>query len=138
LAQQPVHRSNWVLTPHSGEAGRLLDCRYQQIDANRFQTVQQLVEKYGGVTLLKGAGSLIADDNAVNLCPYGNAGMATAGMGDTLAGIMAGLVAQFGLSLATASQAVAIHALAGDKAAEAGERGLIATDLLIPLRALLN
>jgi NAD(P)H-hydrate epimerase len=59
-------------------------------------------------------------------------------MGDTLAGIMAGLVAQFGLSLATASQAVAIHALAGDKAAEAGERGLIATDLFLPLRSLLN
>lgn len=138
LAQQPVQRNNWILTPHSGEAGRLLDCRYQQIDANRFQSVQQLVEKYGGVAVLKGAGSLIADDNAVNLCPYGNAGMASAGMGDTLAGIMAGLVAQFGLSLATASQAVAIHALAGDKAAEAGERGLIATDLFIPLRTLLN
>ena len=138
LAQQPVSRPNWVLTPHSGEAGRLLACDYSQIDANRFQAVQQLVEKYGGVALLKGAGSLIADDNAVNLCPYGNAGMATAGMGDTLAGIIAGLVAQFGLNLGLVSQAVTIHALAGDKAAEAGERGLIATDLLVPLRALLN
>jgi len=88
--------------------------------------------------LLKGVGSLIADKNCVNLCPYGNAGMATAGMGDTLAGIMAGLVAQFGLSLATASQAVVVHALAGDMAAEAGERGLIATDLLPHLRVLLN
>ena len=88
--------------------------------------------------MLKGAGSLIADDNAVNLCAYGNAGMATAGMGDTLAGIIAGLVSQFGLNLGLVSQAVTIHALAGDKAAEAGERGLIATDLLMPLRALLN
>lgn len=138
LAQQPVRRNNWILTPHSGEAGQLLASDYSQIDANRFQVVQQLVEKFGGVALLKGAGSLIADDNAVNLCPYGNAGMATAGMGDTLAGIIAGLASQFGLNLGLVSQAVTIHALAGDKAAEAGERGLIATDLLVPLRALLN
>ena len=128
----------WILTPHGGEAGRLLSCAYQLIEQNRFQSVKQLVELYGGVVVLKGAGSLIADDNTVNLCPYGNAGMATAGMGDTLAGIMAGLVAQFGLSLETASQAVAVHALAGDIAAKAGERGLIATDLLVPLRGLLN
>jgi NAD(P)H-hydrate epimerase len=64
--------------------------------------------------------------------------MATAGMGDTLAGIMAGLVAQFGLSLETVTKAVLAHALAGDVAAQAGERGLLATDLLNPLRVLLN
>ena len=138
LAQQPTQRDNWILTPHGGEAGRLLACDHQHVDNNRFESVQQLVARYGGVVLLKGVGSLIADKNCVNLCPYGNAGMATAGMGDTLAGIMAGLVAQFGLSLATASQAVVVHALAGDMAAEAGERGLIATDLLPHLRVLLN
>ncbi len=138
LAQQPTTRTNWILTPHGGEAGRLLNCAYQLIEQNRFESVQQLVALYGGVAVLKGAGSLIADENTVNLCPYGNAGMATAGMGDTLAGIMAGLVAQFGLSLETASQAVAVHALAGDIAAQAGERGLIATDLFVPLRGLLN
>jgi len=138
LAKQPHRHKNWVLTPHAGEAGRLLQTNSQSIQAQRMASVQQLVAIYGGVVLLKGAGSLVADENTVNLCPYGNAGMATAGMGDTLAGIMAGLIAQFGLSLHTVTQAVVAHALAGDAAAQAGERGLLATDLLTPLRALLN
>ncbi len=138
LAQQPNHRTNRVLTPHAGEAARLLATDNLSIQRHRLASIQQLVALYGGVVLLKGAGSLIADEQTVNLCPYGNAGMATAGMGDTLAGIMGGLIAQFGLSLNTVSKAVLAHALAGDKAAEAGERGLLATDLLQPLRGLLN
>lgn len=138
LAQEPQTKNNWVLTPHAGEAGRLLSINSQSIQAQRLASVQQLVTTYGGIALLKGAGSLVANQDSVNLCPYGNAGMATAGMGDTLAGIMAGLVAQFGLSLHTVTQAVVAHALAGDAAAQAGERGLLATDLLTPLRALLN
>ncbi len=138
LAKQPHTNANWVLTPHAGEAGRLLNTNNQSIQAQRLVSVQQLVATYGGIALLKGAGSLVANKNSVNLCPYGNAGMATAGMGDTLAGIMAGLTAQFGLSLHTVTQAVVAHALAGDAAAQAGERGLLATDLLTPLRALLN
>lgn len=138
LAQQPNHCANRVLTPHAGEAARLLATTNQQIQQHRLDSIQQLIARYGGVVLLKGAGSLIADEQMVNLCPYGNAGMATAGMGDTLAGIMGGLIAQFGLSLSTVSNAVVVHALAGDKAAVEGERGLLATDLLVPLRGLLN
>lgn len=138
LVQQPQSKQNWVLTPHAGEAGRLLRSNSQIIQQNRLANVQQLVATYGGIALLKGAGSLVANVNAVNLCPYGNAGMATAGMGDTLAGIMAGLVAQFGLSLDVVTKAVLAHALAGDAAAQAGQRGLLATDLLVPLRVLLN
>ena len=136
LAQEPDSNPQRVLTPHPGEAARLLDDN--DIQAHRLSAVQQLHTRYGGVVLLKGAGSLIADADAVKLCPYGNAGMASAGMGDTLAGIMGGLIAQFGLSLAVVSQAVLAHALAGDMAAEQGERGLLATDLLPPLRVLLN
>jgi NAD(P)H-hydrate epimerase len=138
LAQQPQHKTNWVLTPHSGEAGRLLAKPYQQINQQRLASVESLVANYGGIALLKGAGSLVANQQQINLCPYGNAGMATAGMGDTLAGIMAGLVAQFGLSLEIVTKAVLAHALAGDVAAQVGERGLLATDLLSPLRVLLN
>lgn len=138
LAQQAQHKRHWVLTPHAGEAARLLHIDSQTIEQDRLQSVQKLVANYGGIALLKGAGSLIANDKIVNLCPYGNAGMATAGMGDTLAGIMAGLVAQFGLNLDVVSKAVVAHALAGDMAAQVGQRGLLATDLLVPLRVLLN
>lgn len=138
LAQQPYKKNNWVLTPHAGEAGRLLSVDSDVIQAQRLQSVQQLVATYGGIALLKGAGSLMADGTDVDLCPYGNAGMATAGMGDTLAGIMAGLVAQFGLSRDTVTKAVVAHALAGDEAAKYGQRGLLATDLLVPLRRLIN
>lgn len=138
LAQQPQHKNNWVLTPHAGEAELLLAKPYQHVNQQRLSSVEQLVENYGGIALLKGAGSLVANEQQVNVCPYGNAGMATAGMGDTLAGIMAGLVAQFGLSLDTVTKAVVAHALAGDVAAQAGERGLLATDLLPPLKTILN
>ncbi|MCP5174769.1 MAG: NAD(P)H-hydrate dehydratase [Moraxellaceae bacterium] len=138
LAQQPQQKANWVLTPHAGEAGRLLQRTSDMIENDRLTSVQQLQQKYGGVALLKGAGSLIAGAELVNLCPYGNAGMATAGMGDTLAGIMAGLVAQFGLNVDIVTKAVVAHALAGDMAAQSGQRGLLATDLLVPLRVLLN
>ena len=138
LAQQPQQNTNWVLTPHAGEAGRLLQITSHMIDSDRLTSVQQLQQKYGGVALLKGAGSLVASAELVNLCPYGNAGMATAGMGDTLAGIMAGLVAQFGLNVDIVTKAVVVHALAGDMAAQSGQRGLLATDLLVPLRVLLN
>ena len=138
LAQQPRQKENWVLTPHAGEAGRLLSIDSSAIQSARLPSVQQLVASYGGIALLKGAGSLVADATDVDLCPYGNAGMATAGMGDTLAGIMAGLVAQFGLSRDTVIKAVLAHALAGDEAAKHGQRGLLATDLLVPLRRLVN
>lgn len=138
LAQQPYKKNNWVLTPHAGEAGRLLSVDSNSIQSARLSSVQQLVATYGGIALLKGAGSLVADEAGVDLCPYGNAGMATAGMGDTLAGIMAGLVAQFGLNRHAVTQAVVAHALAGDEAAKQGQRGLLATDLLAPLRRLVN
>lgn len=138
LAQEPNIKANRVLTPHAGEAARLLALANHEIQHDRWSAVQRLVATYGGVVLLKGAGSLVADSRQIKLCPFGNPGMATAGMGDTLAGIMGGLIAQFGLDLPVVSKAVLAHALAGDMAAEKGERGLLATDLLEPLRSLLN
>lgn len=138
LAQEPDLNTHRVLTPHAGEAARLLGGSNHDIQQNRLSAIQHLLAAYGGVVLLKGAGSLVADAHAIKLCPYGNAGMATAGMGDTLAGIMGGLIAQFGMDLPVVSKAVLAHALAGDIAAEKGERGLLATDLLAPLRILLN
>jgi NAD(P)H-hydrate repair Nnr-like enzyme with NAD(P)H-hydrate dehydratase domain len=98
-----------------------------------------LQEWFGGAVILKGVGSLIHDGNRISVCPYGNPGMSTAGMGDVLSGVLGGLLGQ-GLGVAEAAKlAVTMHALAGDRAvAMPGERGLIATDLIPHLRKLAN
>lgn len=139
LAQQPARRDNWVLTPHPGEAARLLQCSSANINADRFDAVRELAARYGGVAVLKGAGSLIVTAAApVAVCTAGNPGMASGGMGDVLTGVIAALLAQ-GLSLFDAARSgVLAHALAGDAAAIEGERGLLASDLFSHLRRLVN
>jgi hydroxyethylthiazole kinase-like uncharacterized protein yjeF len=131
LAQQPDKRSERILTPHPGEAARLLGLSTAEVQQDRIAAAQALHNRFGGVAILKGAGSLIAAPDGISLCPFGNPGMGSGGMGDLLAGIIGALRAQ-GLSADTAAAAgVVVHALAGDDAAlVAGERGLIATDLL--------
>lgn len=137
LVQMPEKRDNWVLTPHPGEAGRLLGASTAAVQADRFAALAALRERYGGQVVLKGAGSLVADAAGVSLCPLGNPGMATAGMGDVLSGVTGALLAQ-GLPRA-AAHAVLLHAHAGDRAARAGgERGLLASDLFRWLRRGLN
>ena len=139
LAEEPVTRSDWVLTPHSGEAARLLDCSIAEVEADRPAAVIEIQKRYGGVCVLKGVGTLVAvTDGAISLCDRGNPGMASAGMGDLLAGVIGGLLAQ-GLSGAQAACAgVWLHASAGDLAAGEYPRGLVARDLLEPLRRLVN
>lgn len=138
LARDPVRRSNWVLTPHPGEAARLLDCDTAAICKDRFSAAAAIQKKYGGVCILKGAGSLIADTDSIAVCPTGNPGMASGGMGDVLTGVIAGLIAQ-GFSIGDAARAgVYLHGEAADRAARDGERGLLATDLLPHLRNLVN
>ncbi len=139
LAQSPKTRENWILTPHPGEAARLLGCSSADIQADRFGALRSLLEKYHGVCILKGAGTLIGEKNqSCTVCPVGNPGMASGGMGDILTGVIAGLIAQ-GLSLSDAARmGVCLHGTAGDKAAEEGERGMLASDLLPWLRYLVN
>lgn len=136
-----IKRDNWILTPHPGEAARLLDCENVDIARDRFAAVRAMQQRWGGCCLLKGHGSLIAsnDESAgVFLCSEGNAGMASGGMGDVLSGVIGGLVAQ-GFSLGRALRAgVCIHGEAADLAAESGQRGTIATDLLPYIRQLVN
>lgn len=129
----------WVLTPHPGEAARLLGCSPREIQADRFAAVRELVERFGGVCVLKGSGTLVLEAGGeVGVVDGGNPGMAVGGMGDVLTGIIAGLAAQ-GLPLAEAARlGVCLHARAGDVAAAAGERGLLASDLFKPLRTLVN
>lgn len=140
LAQEPMQRANWVLTPHPGEAARLLNIPIAQVQKDRFAAIEALTEKFGGVTLLKGTGSLVKlKNNPVGLCSGGNPGMASGGMGDVLTGIIAGLLAQ-GLELEAATKlGVCLHAEAGDAAANAvGERGMLASDLMPWVRRLVN
>ena len=138
LAEFPCRREDWILTPHPGEAARLLGCSVAEVERDRLHAVRQLQQRYGGVILLKGAGTLIADANCVWICQEGNPGMASGGMGDLLSGIIGALWGQ-GLPQAVAAWVGAcVHGEAGDLAAESGERGMLASDLLPFIRRLVN
>ncbi|HET8701739.1 MAG TPA: NAD(P)H-hydrate dehydratase [Nitrococcus sp.] len=138
LAQAPQWRDNWVLTPHPGEAARLLGCPVTEVQADRFAAVEALQSRFGGVAVLKGAGSLIRGAVLTWLCDRGNPGMASGGMGDVLSGVIGGLLAQGLNAEAAAVSGVWLHAHAADRAAMDGERGLLATDLFAQLRRLAN
>lgn len=140
--QTELKRETWILTPHPGEAARLLDTSLASVKADRFAAIAAMQQKWGGTCLLKGSGSLIRSSFSMDttyLCDEGNAGMASGGMGDVLAGVTAALVAQ-GLQNDKALQcAVCVHGEAADlAAAERGQRGMLATDLLPLIRQLLN
>lgn len=139
LSVMPRQQDNWVLTPHVGEAARLLDCTTDDIQYDRLAAVKQLQRQFGGVVVLKGSNSLVFDGGAnVFVCNAGNPGMASGGMGDVLTGVIAGLIAQ-GMSLLDAAKlGVMVHAMAGDVAAAHGERGMFASDLMQPIRELMN
>jgi NAD(P)H-hydrate epimerase len=131
----------WVLTPHAGEAARLLGVSITEIERDRFAAVRNIQEKYSAVVVLKGPGSLVLGVNSktINICPYGNPAMATAGMGDLLSGIIGGLLAQ-GLDLDTAAElGCCLHGLSADSAVdERGDRGFVASDILEFLPMVLN
>lgn len=140
LAQQPARKSNWILTPHPKEAARLLNVSVSEVQNDRFAAAKALQTRFGGVIVLKGCGTLVCDDpeTPVSVCPYGNPGMASGGMGDALTGLIAGLLAQ-GLTLSDAAQlGVCLHAGAGDKAAANAPRGLLASDVIDEIRGLVN
>jgi len=139
LAGEPLARGNWILTPHPGEASRLLDSTIAAIQQDRLAAVQALQARWGGTVVLKGAGTLVCADAALPfICSTGNPGMATAGSGDVLSGIAGALLAQ-GLPLADAARAaVTLHGAAGDRASRQGERGRLARDLIAELPGLLR
>ena len=139
LAAQAGVRVRRIITPHPGEAATLLDTDTRDIQADRTAAVRKLARRYGGVAVLKGAGTLVAGvEGDCYLCTSGNPGMAAPGMGDVLTGVIAGLLAQ-GLDMDQAAQVgVEVHARAGDRAAVAGERGMIASDLMRELRGVIN
>lgn len=170
-----VPRDDWILTPHPGEAARLLQGlkgsgkppswvvkamenkevsdadsvdkpqgivppSSQGLESGRLQAATKLQAHYGGVVVLKGAGTVICGpEGAASICPIANPGMATGGMGDVLTGVIAGLLAQGLPPMEAAQVGVYLHAAAGREAAgEAGERGLLASDMLPWLRQCAN
>jgi len=143
LARSPRARQAWVLTPHPAEAGRLLGKTASQVQDDRLGAAREIAARYGATVVLKGAATLVAEGGALaSICDRGNPGMATAGMGDVLTGIIAGIAAQTRDrpgSLPDAARAgVLAHAMAGDLAARHGERGLLASDLYPYLPTCLN
>ncbi|HSC08682.1 MAG TPA: NAD(P)H-hydrate dehydratase [Steroidobacteraceae bacterium] len=139
LAEKPLRRDNWILTPHPGEAARLLGLETRVVQDDRPAALARLIERYGGVVVLKGAGTLVGSAEQIPaLCDRGNPGMATAGMGDVLTGVIAAVRAQTRDPWDAARVGVMAHALAGDTAAQGGERGVIASDVIARLPACLN
>jgi NAD(P)H-hydrate epimerase len=128
-----------VLTPHPGEAARLLGCATVEVQTDRPTAARELAARYRAVVVLKGNGSLVATPQGeLSVVDAGNPGMASGGMGDVLTGVVAALLAQ-GLGPARAACLGAlVHAMAGDLAAAGQPRGLLASDLFPLLRRLFN
>ncbi|MET1162316.1 MAG: NAD(P)H-hydrate dehydratase, partial [Pseudoxanthomonas sp.] len=128
-----------ILTPHPGEAARLLGIDTLDVQRDRFAAAQAIVERYQAVVVLKGAGTIVAAPaQKPRVIDAGNPGMAVGGMGDVLTGAIAALRASGMSAFDAASAGALMHSLAGDAAAEDGERGLLPSDLFPHLRSLGN
>jgi len=162
LSVAPQKNDAWVLTPHPKEAARLLNSTVEQVELDRFSAVRSIALKYGGICVLKGAGSLISDGHKVWINTSGNAGMATGGMGDVLSGIIAALLLQKNELQSKSANvchydneqsditsleskfdavrlAVYIHSKAADNiVSRNGQRGLLASDLMNEIQKLVN
>ena len=130
--------SGSVITPHPGEAARLLGISTEQVQADRPAAARALVKKYSVVCVLKGAGTLVAGlEGELAICNHGHPAMATAGLGDVLAGVIGALLAQGMSAFDAACLAVWLHARAGEQQGQLG-RGLAASDLIPAIRQLLE
>lgn len=139
--ENPINniKNNWVLTPHPGEAALLLETDSKTIQQDRIKAIKQLHQKYGGVIVLKGNGTLIYDGQNMEICLAGNPGMAVGGMGDILTGTIATFIAQ-GLSLWNAAcLGVSLHAHAGDILAnQSGQPGILPSEVATVMSQLLS
>jgi NAD(P)H-hydrate epimerase len=134
----PVRREDWILTPHPGEAARLLGLAGSAVQGDRPGALEALLQQRGGVVVLKGAGTLVGAEQTPSLiCERGNPGMAVPGMGDVLTGAIAGLLAQGLSAVQAAAAAVFVHATAGDVCAREGQRGILALEVATRMRTVL-
>jgi hydroxyethylthiazole kinase-like uncharacterized protein yjeF len=138
LAQQAQRHPHWVLTPHPGEASRLLGIATREIQDDRLAALRALADRYGGIPVLKGSGTLVWHPQLPWVCAHGNPGMATGGMGDVLTGVIAGFLAQKLAVEDAAALGVLAHAVAADRAAGEAERGLLPSDVIEALRDVVN
>ena len=128
-----------ILTPHPGEAARLLNTSTIEIQQDRFTAVLSCCQAFNAITLLKGSGTLISNGHEITLCDAGNPGMAVGGMGDILSGLTGALLAQDVEPFEAAQLAAWVHATAADRlVSNQGEIGLLATELLPEIRRQIN
>ena len=140
LGASGIRGINRVITPHPGEAGRLLGMSSADVQIDRFAAVSELSARVGGTVVLKGAATLVASEDAgISVNTSGNPGMATAGTGDVLAGMCAAFMARELDTYEAVRTAVYVHGLAGDAAADLlGMESVIATDVLEALPGILH
>lgn len=140
LAIRPDKRQNRIITPHPGEAARLLNSSTHDIESDRLHAAKTLAKRFGGVVVLKGAGTIIAnEDGEIAFADVGNASMASGGMGDVLAGIIGGLLGQkLSLFDAACAGCVAHGAAAEAVSVHYGTRGMLASDLFSKLHLFVN
>ena len=139
LPKYNMCNNHWVLTPHEGEAAKLLGISREEVAQDRYGCVKKIATQYGGICVLKGAGSLISDGDTVWVNSSGNAGMASGGMGDVLSGTIAALLMQMPDNYEATRLAVYIHGRAADIiAAKNGQVGILASDLYSTIQYLLN
>ncbi len=140
LAHHPSAVPQAILTPHPGEAARLLGLDTRAVQADRFYAAEALAQRFHCTVVLKGAGTLVAAPGEIPaVIGAGNPGMATGGMGDVLSGVISALVAQGLPPFQAAVAGALLHSAAGDAAARVGgERGLLPSDLFPHLRRMAN
>jgi hydroxyethylthiazole kinase-like uncharacterized protein yjeF len=138
LAKTPKYCDTWILTPHPREAARLLNISVEEVQADRISSVKQIQSKYGGTIVLKGAGTLIATKDDVVIFPKAVPSLATAGTGDVLSGIIGALLAQGVSTTQAAYIGVVVHSSAGMLEQSLGALGMLASDLFLHIRSLLN
>ena len=128
-----------VITPHPKEASRLLHCHVNEVQKNRFKSIEKLSYILNATVVLKGAGTLVRHEQKTYICTDGNPGLAVAGTGDILSGVIGSLLAQKYEPLLASKMGVWLHATAGDDCVSTdGVVGLMATDLPDKIRARLN
>ena len=141
LSKDPYKYDNWIMTPHIGEAAKLLKKKPSDIETDRLKSAKELQHKYGGIIVLKGPKTIIQTKTNSYICNHGNQGMGTAGMGDCLAGTILSLItlANKNDKVSSILFSVGIHSLAADIIKEeTGDVGLLASEVIIKINKLLN
>ncbi len=141
LSNHPFQYDNWVLTPHPGEAAKLLNTSISNIQNNRIKACYEIQKKFGGVTVLKGNQTIIRSSDKTYVCLHGNHGMGTAGMGDCLNGVIASLTCLVNEKdyFNSILYAVGVHSYAADVIKENnGAIGILASDVILKMNKILN